>query len=125
VAVVGHQIALFADSGEQHFFGGAPLVRRHKVLHAGDVLDHGFEPVEAARPGVTFVTLHDGTPLFGGHGAGAGIGQPVNQHIFGAKLEDIELGGCQQSLALRSGGHSDGLDAFDAKRFNQGFRHGA
>ena len=124
VGVVGHQVALFAYCGEQHLFGGAPLVGRHKVLHAGDVLDHRFQPVKAARPGVALVALHDGAPLPRRHGTGAGIGQPVDQYVFGAQLEHVELGRFQQLLPLRAGGHADGLDALDAKGFNQGFGHG-
>ncbi len=123
--VIGHQVALFADGGEQHLLGRAPLVGRHEMLHAGDALDHRLQPVEAARPGVALVALHDGAPLAGRHGAGAGIGQPVDQHILGAQLEDIEFGRFEHLLALRPRGHADRLDAFDAKGLNQGFRHGS
>ncbi len=124
VRIVGHQIAFFADGGEQHLFSGAPLVRRHKVLHAGDALNDGLQPVKTARPGVAFVAFHDGAPLARRHRAGARIGQPVDQHIFSAELENIELGRLQQLHPLLARGHANRLDALDAERFNQGFRHG-
>ena len=57
VAIVGHHITLFAHRREQHFFGGAALVRGHKKLHAGDVLNDFLEPVKAARPGITLIAL--------------------------------------------------------------------
>ena len=83
VAVVGHHVALFAHRREQHFFCGAALVRGYKKLHAGDVLNDFFQPVKAARASITFVAFHDGAPLARRHGAGTGVGQPVDQHVFG------------------------------------------
>jgi hypothetical protein len=124
VAIVGHHIPLFAHRREQHFFSSPALVRGHKKLHAGDVLDDFLQPVKTARSRITFVTFHDGAPLARRHGAGAGVGEPVNQHVFGAQLEHVEFGGFQQLLALRPGGHADRLDTFDAKRLDQGFGHG-
>jgi hypothetical protein len=50
-------------------------------------------------------------PLAGGHGAGAGVGQPVDQHVLGAQLEDVEPGRFQQALALGACGHADGFDS--------------
>ena len=124
VAIVGHHLAFFTNRSEQHFFSGAALVRGHKKLHAGDVLDDFFKPVKAARAGVTLVAFHDGAPLAAGHGAGAGVGQPVNQHIFGAQLEHVQFGGFQQFNPFGASGHADGFDAFDTKWLNQGFGHG-
>jgi hypothetical protein len=53
-----------------------------------------------------------------------GIGQPVKQHVFGAQLEDVEVRGLQQLLALRARRHANGLDALDTKGFDEGFGHG-
>ena len=74
---------------------------------------------EAARAGVALVALHDGAPLARRHGAGAGIGEPVDEHVLGAELEDVQLARPQQPLALGAGGHADGFDALDAEGFDQ------
>ena len=124
VAVVGHELALPAHRGEQDLLGGAALVRRHEVLHAGDALHHRLQAVEAARAGVALVAFHDGAPLARRHGAGAGVGQPVDQHVLGAQLEDVELGRLQQALALGARGHPDRLDGLDAEGFDQRLGHG-
>jgi hypothetical protein len=67
------------------------------MRHAGDALHDLLQPVETARAGVALVAFHDGAPLAAGHGAGAGIGQPVDQHVVGAQLEDVQLGASASS----------------------------
>jgi hypothetical protein len=123
VAVVGHQVALLAGGGEQHLLGRAALVRGHEEGMPVIFWITAFQPVEAARAGVALVPFHDGAPLPAGHGAGAGIGQPVDQHVLGAQLEDVEVGGFEQLLALGAAGHADGFDALDAEGFDQGLGH--
>jgi hypothetical protein len=96
----------------------------HKVLHAGNVLDDGFKAIKTTRTGIALIPFHDGSPLSAGHGTGAGIGQPINQHIFSMKLENVEFGLLQQLDALDTAGHADRFDTLDAKRFNQRLGHG-
>ena len=83
VRVVGDDVALPAGYAKQDALGGATLVRGDNVFVAKDVLDGIFEAVEAAAAGVAFVAFHDGRPLVGGHGAGAGVGEQVDQDIVG------------------------------------------
>jgi hypothetical protein len=124
VAVVGHQLTRLAGHAEQHPLGRAALVRGHEVLHAGDVADHGFQAKEAARPGVALVAFHDGAPLARRHRAGARIGEPVDQHVIGAQLEDVQVRRFEQALTLAARGHADRLDALDAEGFDQCSGHG-
>ena len=67
---------------------------------AEDFLDGIFEAVEAAAAGVAFVAFHDGGPLVRGHGAGAGIGEQVDQDIVGGQKEQVVVRGFEQLLAL-------------------------
>src|ERR1019366_5385276 len=57
--------------------GGAALVGGDHVAETGQVVCHALEAEEAFAAGVGFVAAHHGGPLFGGHGAGAGIGEQV------------------------------------------------
>src|ERR1700688_1475979 len=74
VGVVGNDVAFFAHHAEEDALGGSALVGRDDVLVSEDILDGGAESFEAAAAGVTLVAFHDGGPLVGGHGSGAGIG---------------------------------------------------
>ena len=126
VRVVGHDVALLAHHAEQNALGGAALVRRNHVLIAEDVLHGVAEAVEAAAAGVALVALHDRRPLVGGHGAGAGVGQQVDQHIVGGEQKQVVVRGAQQFFALLARGPADRLDALDAKRLDDGLgQHGS
>ena len=83
VRVVGNDVALLAHHVEQNALGGAALVRGDHVPIAEDVLDGVAEVIEASAAGVALVAFHDGRPLMGGHGAGAGVGQQVDEHVVG------------------------------------------
>ena len=52
-----------------------------------------LEAVEAAAAGVALVALHDRGPLVRGHGAGAGVGEQVDEHIVGGEQEKIVVRG--------------------------------
>jgi hypothetical protein len=54
----------------------------------------------------------------GGHGAGAGVGEQIDQDIVGGEEEEIVVGGGEELLALLARGPTDGLDAFDAEWFD-------
>ncbi len=106
---------------EQDAFGGTALMRRDDVAVAEDVLDRVAEVVEAAAAGVALVAFHDGGPLMSRHGAGAGVGEQVDEHIVGRQEEQVVVGGTQQLFTLRAGGPADRLDALDAERLDDGF----
>ncbi len=78
------------------------------------------EAIEAAAAGVAFVALHDGGPLMGGHGAGAGIGEQVDEHVVGGQEKQVVVRGLEKSFALGAGGPANGLDTFDAERLDDG-----
>ena len=77
--------------------------------------------VEAAAAGVAFVAFHDRGPLVRGHGAGAGIGEQVDQDIVGGQQEQVVVRGVEQLLALGAGCPAQGFDALDAEGFDDGF----
>ena len=101
--VVGDDVAFLAHATEQDALGGTALVRGDDVAIAEDVLDGSAKLVEAAAAGVAFVAFHDGGPLVGGHGAGAGIGEEVDEHVIGVEEEEIVVGVAEVLLALRRG----------------------
>ena len=123
--VVGDNIPLLAHHAEQDALGGPALVRGNDMTIAEDVLDRVAKAVEAPAAGVTFVAFHDGGPLVGRHGAGAGVGQQVNQHVVRRQQEQVVVGGAQQLFALLARCPADRLDALDAERLNDGTGHGA
>ena len=104
VRVVGNDVAFLARHAEQDALGGAALMRRDDVAEAEDVLDGVAEVIEAAAAGVALVAFHDAGPLMRGHGAGAGIGEQVDEHIVGRQEEQVVVSGAQQLLALLAGG---------------------
>src|SRR5271167_2583849 len=79
-----------------------------------------LEAVEAFASGIGLIAAHHGGPLFGGHGAGAGIGKQVDQNVAGPDLKQVIAGCFEKPLALLGGGSPQRLDAFDAKRLDDG-----
>ena len=63
----------------------APLVGGNDVLEPSQVLNDIAEAIEGPASRVGLVALHNGPPLRGRHGAGAGVGEQVDQHIGGGK----------------------------------------
>ena len=125
VRVVGDHVALLAHHAEQNALGGAALVRRNHMLIAEDVLDGIAEVVEAPAAGVALVALHDRRPLLGRHGAGARIGEQIDEHIVGRKQKQVVVRSPQKFFALLARGPADGFDALDAKRLDDGLgQHG-
>ena len=121
VRVVGDDVAFLAGHAEEDALGGASLMRGDDVAVAEDFLDGILEAVEAAAAGVAFVAFHDGGPLVGGHGSGAGVGEQIDEDIVGGEKEEIVVGGFEELLALLAGGPVEGFDAFDAEGFDDGF----
>ena len=107
VRVVGDDVALLAGHAEEDALGGAALVRGDDVLVAEDVLDGIFEAVEAAAAGVALVAFHDGGPLVGGHGAGAGVGEQIDEHIVGREQEEVVVRGCRAAARAARGWSSE------------------
>ena len=121
VRVAGHDVAGPAHHGEQNALRRAALVRGDHVREAGELVDHFFEPEKTFAARVRFVAAHHGRPLRGGHRAGAGIGQQVDQNIGRAQLEKIVAGLFEKLLALLRRGVAQRLDAADAERLDDGF----
>jgi len=97
---------------------------RNDVPKPGEAMDNTFKPEETLTAGVRFIAAHHCGPLLGGHGAGAGIGKQIKQHIAGAKLEQVVSGLLEQDLALFGGGTSERLDAFDPERLDDRLHSG-
>ena len=107
VGVVGNDVALFAGHSEQDAFGGAALMGGNHVLVAEDVLDGVAEAIEAAASRVALIAFHDGGPLVRGHGAGARVGEQVNQNVVGRQQEQVVMRGLQQLLLVVRGWSSE------------------
>ena len=56
-----------------------------------------------------------------GHGAGAGVGEQVDEDVVGGEEEEVVVGGFEELFALGAGGPADGLDALDAEWLDDGF----
>src|SRR6266536_2365655 len=120
VRVVGDDVAFLAGYAEKNPLGSAPLMGRDDVAVAEYFLNGIFETIEAAAAGVALVAFHDGGPLVRGHGSGAGVGEQVDQDVVGGKKEEVVVRGFEELLALGAGGPVKGLDAFNAKGFDDG-----
>ena len=59
-------------------------------------------------------------PLLGGHGAGAGIGQQVDQDVARLDQEQVVAGRLEIPLALLARGVAQRLDALDAEWLDDG-----
>ena len=97
---VGHHVPRLAHHREQDALGGAALVRGDHVAEAGQLVDHALQAEEALAAGVGFVAAHHRRPLLGGHGAGAGIGEQVDQDVAGFDQKEVVAGLLQVALAL-------------------------
>ena len=62
------------------------------MAEAGEGGSDALEADEALAAGVGFIAAHHGGPLFGGHGAGAGVGQQIDQDIAGVNQKQIVAG---------------------------------
>ena len=108
VRVGGDDVAGLAHHGEEDAFGGASLVRGDHVAEAGELVHHAFQAEETLAAGVGFVAAHDGRPLLGGHGAGAGIGEQVDQDVAGFDEEEVVAGVGEIAFALFGRGVAQG-----------------
>jgi len=126
VGVVGDNVAFFASDPEEDAFGGTALVGGDDVGVSDDVVHGRTEAIEAATSCVALVAFHYGRPLMGGHGAGAGVRQQVNEDVVGGEEEKVVMGGFEKLFALGAGCPADRFDALDAERFDDCFNgHGA
>ena len=94
--------------------------------HAGNSLDHPFEPIEARAARVRFISFHDTAPLTTAHGRSAAIGEQIDQHLTRSDGKDIVMRIVQNLESLFFAIEIDGLNGFDAKGLNNSFdRHGS
>ena len=92
VGVGGDHVAGLAHHGEQDAFGRASLVGGNHVAEAGQLVGRALQAEEALAAGVGFVAAHHGGPLLGGHGAGARIGQQIDQDVARVDEEQVVAG---------------------------------
>src|SRR5580765_7086786 len=121
MSVVRNNVALLAGNAEQNAFCGPALMRGNHVTEAEDVLDRIAEVIEAPASRVALVAFHDAGPLMRRHGARAGIGEQIDEHVVSGQQEQVVISGAQQLLPLLAGGPGDRLDALDAEGFDDGF----
>ena len=104
VGVVGDDVSGFAEDSKENPLGGAALMGGDDIAEAHEIVNGGFETVETFATGVGFVAAHHGGPLLGRHGAGAGVGEKVDENVDGAELEEVVAGIFEQLLTLFGGG---------------------
>src|SRR5262249_13887557 len=78
------------------------------------------EAHEAGAAGIAFIAAHHACPLFGGHGAGTGIRQQINQDVFRSQQKKVVVGGAQKLLALKARGPANRFNALDEEGLNDG-----
>ncbi len=120
VGIRGDDVAGLAHDGEEDAFGGASLVGGDHVTEAGELVSDALQAEEAFAAGVAFVAAHDGGPLRIGHGAGAGVGEQIDQNISGVDEEEIVAGLGEKALAFRGSGVMQRFHALNAEGFNDG-----
>ncbi len=126
VRVVGHHVALLAHHAEQNPLRRPPLMSRDHVLVAENALDRAAKALEAGTAGVALVAFHHRGPLAAAHGAGAGVRQQVDQHVFGRQQEEVVMRRVEIALPFLARRPLEGLDALDLERFDDGSeRHGS
>ena len=54
----------------------------------------------------------------GGHRAGAGVGEQIDQNVGGGQKKKIVVGGAKKLFAICPRGPADGFDAFNAERLD-------
>ena len=116
VHVAGDVVAVLDEDLRQDVLGAAALVGRDEVLVAVVLLDGVLERVEVARAGVRLVAEHHAGPLPVRHRARARVGEQVDVAVLGLEQERVVAGLECGALALRAGGHLDGLDDLDLPR---------
>src|SRR5947209_6829444 len=93
------------------------------MLEPGEILHYALQAVETLAAGVGFIAAHHRRPLFGGHGAGAGVGQEIDQDIFGVDEEQVVAGLLEETLALIGRGLPQRFHALDAEWLDDGFHY--
>jgi hypothetical protein len=97
---------------------------RYHVAKRSEPLNNTLKSKKTFATGIRFIAAHYGCPLLGGHSAGAGIGEQVEQHIDSAKLEQVVSSALEQKFTLLGCSASEWLNAFDPERFNDGLHFG-
>jgi len=80
-----------------------------------------FKPEKAVAAGIGFIALHNPGPLVAAHGAGAAVGQQVNQDIIGMNTERVVFGFGQDFFSFFFGSEIDRFHRFYPEGFNDCF----
>ncbi len=108
--------AFDTEAGEQDPLRGSPLMRGDDLTESGNFPDTVSEAIPRSRSRVGLVAAHHRGPLLlGGHGAGSGIRQQIDEDLFGRDAEQIPMRTAQDLLALLARRHAQWLNDLDAK----------
>ncbi len=105
---------------EEDAFGGPSLVGGDDVAKAREVCNDVAEAVERAASGVRLVPLHESAPLGRRHGAGARVGEQVDENVLRGQEEEVEPRRAKRCLTLLPSRELHRLDGLDAKRLDDG-----
>ena len=120
VGVVGHDLAVATNDGEQDLLGGTALVGRDHVLERKQLLDRVEKSVPGRRAGIAFVAVLDGCPLVAAHRARPRVGQQVDDHVLGVDVEEVVARRLERRLTLVDALDPDRLDRMDAEGLDDG-----
>ncbi len=118
VRVAGDRLARSADDAEEDLLRRPALVRRDDMAEREQVLDRVQEPEPRWRAGIALVAALDARPLVAAHGARAGIGEQVDEHIVGVDVEQVVARRLERRGALLDRRQPDRFDRVDAKRLD-------
>ena len=121
VRVVRNHVSLLAHYVKENALSCATLVRGNYMAISEDVLHRVPEVVEALAAGIALIPFHHARPLVSRHGSGSGIGKQIDENVVGRQQKQVVARSAQQLFPLLAGGPANGLNALNAKRFDDGF----
>ena len=90
-------------------------MRGQEVVEAEDVAYGVLHVVVRTCAGVALVALHQSGPLAVAHGAGARVGQKVDEDLVAAEVEQVVTCVADPLLALLASALMDRFDHFDTE----------
>src|SRR5690606_14250237 len=120
VGVAHHRLAFLPDAAEQHVLRAPPLVGGDDVLKPRLPGHRLPQPAAVGAARVRFVAEEHARPLAVAHGAGAAVGQQVDNDLLRRQGEQIVAGFFNPAQPLLAAGQHERFYDFGAIRFCTG-----